>query len=330
MHFGKSWACVILAGILVAQGVCAVPVKAQEPYPARPVRLVVPFAPGGGSDVVARFVAPGMAERLGQNVVVENRPGAAGIVGTAAVVTANADGYTLLFTPSPPITIAQHLGGRKLPYDPERDLVPVALVAQQPILFVVNAKVPARSLPELIAIGKAKPGKLSYGSAGSGTEMHLTGELLKMAAGVDLVHVPYKGGGPAIADLVAGNIDAMMVVASSILPHVRSGVVRPLATTNPRRLAVLPDVPTTTELGLKDVVMSAWWALFAPAKTPDAAVARWVADLAALEQSAAYRKRLGELGVEPAHLAGAEFARYIQSERAKWKPVVAAAGIKAE
>jgi tripartite-type tricarboxylate transporter receptor subunit TctC len=304
--------------------------RAQAAYPQRPVKLVVPFAVGGGTDVLARLLAQRVAERLGQAVVVDNRGGAGGTVGAAQVARAAPDGYTLLFTSLAPVTIAPSLPGLTPGYDARRDLLPVAMVARQPVLLVANARLPVKNFADLVELAKRKPGALTYATPGIGTELHLIGEMLKLAAGIDLVHVPYRGGGPAISDLVAGTVDLMPVVTSSIMPHVKSGAVRALATSHEARLATLPDVPTLSETGLKGVVSTPSWGLFAPAGTDPRVIQAWTEALRHLDGDPSHRGRLGELGILPALAGSTEFAGHLDRELAQWKQVIERARLRAE
>jgi tripartite-type tricarboxylate transporter receptor subunit TctC len=304
--------------------------RAQATYPQRPVKLVVPFAVGGGTDVLARLMSQRLAERLGQPIVVDNRGGAGGTVGAVQVAKAAPDGYTLLFTSLAPVTIAPNLPGMKPGYDARRDLLPIAMVARQPVLLVANARLPVKNFAELVELANRKPGALTYATPGIGTELHLIGEMLKLAAGIDLVHVPYRGGGPAISDLIAGTVDLMPVVTSSIMPHVKSGAVRVLATTHDTRLAGLPDVPTLSETGLKGVVSTPAWGLFAPAGTNPGVVRAWTEALRQLDGDASHRSRLEELGVLPTLLGPTEFAGHLDRELAQWKQVIERAKLKAE
>lgn len=303
------------------------PAGAAGAYPSRPIRVVIPYPPGGGTDVIGRIIAHDVSARLGQSVVIENRAGAGGNLGAELVAKSAPDGYTLLFTPQGPITIAGNFDP-KPPYDPARDFAPVAKVALQPILFAVNARVPAKTLPEFLALAKTEPGKLNYGSAGVGTEMHLTGELLKLESGANFTHIPYRGGGPAITDLVAGQIQMMVVVYSSIEPYIKNGDVRALATTNGTRLPELPNVPTTAEDGLPQVDVVPWWGFFVPNHTPADAVSAWVHVLEDLSKEPAYIQSMAKLGAETTFKGPADFARELAAERARWHDVILKAHLK--
>lgn len=301
-------------------------VHAQPPsYPERAVTMVVPFSAGGATDVLARVYSEPLARVLGQPVVVDNRAGAAGVIGTAAVAKSEADGYRILFAPMAPITIAGNMPGMTLGYDPQKDLAPIAMVARQPVLLVVNAKLPVTTFDELVAYSQKQAQGLNIGSPGTGTDMHLIGARLVQTTGAKLQHVPYKGGGAAITDLVAGHIDALVVVSSSILPQLQSGTVRALATFDPARLAILPDVPSVTELGHADLQADSRWAIFAPPATPPAVVSRLEAAARALDADPALRQRLAELGVVPAYAGPAALASYIRQETNDWRAVINAA-----
>lgn len=302
--------------------------QAQNDYPARPISMVVPFTPGGGTDGVARILGDQLGKQLKQSIVIDNRAGAAGVIGTASVAKASPDGYRILFTSSAPITIASNMPDSTLNYDPVQDLAPVALVARQPVLVVVNAKSPAKSLEDLVALSKSTPDGLTYGSPGAGTELHMTGELFRQSTDANLLHVPYKGGAPAITDLLAGHIDVLFVVTSSILPHIQSGAVRALATTDTQRIPVLPDVPTTAEAGLPAVNATAWWGVFAPKDTPEEVIQRLTASIKTVEQDATFQARMAEAGVMPDYLDPAAFADHIENELGKWKQVVEATADK--
>lgn len=325
MRSSEVCRCIIFSFALLVALLTADHASAQT-YPSRPIKLVVPYAAGGGSDVIARIFADRLSSRLKQSVIVENRAGAGGNIGADAVAKADPDGHTILFTPQGPITIAQSLTPPP-PYSAEKDLVPIAMLVWQPILLVVNKNVPADDLSGFIALAKKQPGKLNFGSAGLGTEMHLTGELLKMESGIDIVHVPYRGGGPAINGLLTGEIEMMVVVTSSIAPHIQSGMVKALATTAPARLKAYPNVKTTKEFGLPVVDTTPWWGIFAPAGTPPEIVARLQSEALALNNDPEYTKKLSALSVEIANIPGAKFSEMLREERARWAKVIAASRV---
>jgi tripartite-type tricarboxylate transporter receptor subunit TctC len=310
----------------IATAFAATSANAQA-YPSRPIKLVVPYAAGGGSDVIARIFADRLSQRLKQSIIVENRAGAGGNIGADAVAKSDPDGYTILFTPQGPISIAQSLTPPP-PYSAEKDLIPIAMLVWQPVLLVVNKNVPADDLKAFIELAKKQPGKLNFGSAGLGTEMHLTGELLKIESDIDIVHVPYRGGGPAINGLLTGEIEMMVVVTSSIAPHIQSGAVKALATTAPSRLDSYPAIRTTKEYGLGAVDTMPWWGIFVPAGTPPDIVEKLQNEALALKDDPEYSKKLANLSVEIANIPGAKFSDMLREERARWAKVIAASRVK--
>lgn len=297
-------------------------------YPVRPVRLIVPFASGGGTDLVARLTAQKLSERWGQQFVVENRAGAGGIVGTEIAAKAKADGYTLVVV-SGSHTINPSLH-KQLPYDSTRDFAPVTNLVSGPALMVVHPSVPARSVKELVALAKAKPGTLSFASSGNGSPPHLAGELFKWMAGVDMIHVPYRGNGPAYADLMGGQVNLMFPNIASSLPYVRTGKLRALAVTSKRRSSVAPEIPTIAESGLPDYDLSSWFGLLAPAGTSPEIVNRLQQEIAGVYEQADVREKILSFGVEPVANTPAEFAAELKAEMAQWARLFAAANIKAE
>jgi tripartite-type tricarboxylate transporter receptor subunit TctC len=307
----------------------ALPAMAQPAWPDRPVRLVVPFPPGGSNDIVTRLLAEALQERLGQPFLVENRGGAGGNIGADVVAKAVPDGHTLLVAAPGPFAINEHLY-RSMPFDPARDLVPVALVAAVPIVLVVPAESPARSLAELIAWARREPGKLAFGSSSIGGTNHLAGELLKSSAGIDLVHVPYRGAAPAMTDLIAGRLQLYFDNMPGVLPQLRDGRIRALAVAGATRAAALPDLPTMAEAGLEGFEASSWFGLAAPGGTPPALIARIAAAVQAALAEAGLRAKLAASGAEPGTLDAEGFARYVAAERARWGKVVQASGARAE
>ena len=253
--------------------------RAVDPYPTKPIRFVVPYAAGGDTDVIARRLAQALSSALGQQVVVDNRPGANGIIGTDLVAKAPADGYTLLMGSTPTHAINQSLY-RQLPYDPVKDFVPISEVASAPMLLVVNPSTGVKTLEELIALAKAKPGQINYASGGNGSPQHLAGEMLKMLAEIDINHVPYKGGGPAIADVVAGQVPMMFAFTATALPFVNSGRLLGLVATTKERLPQAPLIPSVSQVGLPELEMSAWMGVFARTGTPEIVVNRLNAEIA--------------------------------------------------
>jgi tripartite-type tricarboxylate transporter receptor subunit TctC len=301
---------------------------AGEPYPAKPVRFVAGFPAGGPSDIVTRAVAKRMSELMGQPVVVENRAGAGGHIAVETVAKAPPDGYTILLAGSF-VTIGPSLNS-KLPYDPVRDLAPVGLIARNQYLLVVHPAVPAKSVKELIALARSRPGQLNYGSSGVGAPPHLATELMKAMAHIDAVHVPYKGATPAIADLIGGHIDFYIGGISGLIPHVRSGKLRALAVTGAKRSSELPDVPTIAEAALPGYDISTWFGVVAPARTPADIVARLNVALVKIVNEQEMRTYLAAQGLEPATSTPDELARLIRDEIPKFAKIVKAAGIKAE
>jgi tripartite-type tricarboxylate transporter receptor subunit TctC len=298
-----------------------------ESYPSKPVKIIVPYAAGGGADVLARLLADRLPQKLGQPFVVENRTGAAGVIGANVAARSPADGYTLLLTPVGPLGIAEHLKPAP-PYDGARDFAPIILVARQPMLFVVHPKVPAKDFKEFLALAKAKPGTLNFGSAGVGTENHLTGELLKKEAGIDMVHVAYRGGGPAIQALLAGEIDMVVIVTGAIRPFLADGRVRALVSTGTSRLPEFPDIPTTAELGLPGVDGVAAYGLVAPAGTPAEVIAKVENAVAEISDDPQYRRRMEELAVEVTKVRSKEYTDMLARERARWGEVIRFAKIE--
>jgi tripartite-type tricarboxylate transporter receptor subunit TctC len=319
--------------LLLALAACLSPAAlagpAQASYPDRIVKIVVPFAPGGGTDVIARTLAQEMAKDLGASIIIENKPGAGTIIGTQAVATAEPDGYTLLMG-----TFANAVNPSlyaKLSYDQHRDLASVALIARSFSIVVVNTKSPINSIKDLIAAAKAEPDKLSYGTYGTGTSAHLSGELFKHMAGVNLTTVPYKGSAPAITDLIGGQIQIMFDPLQSVLSNVQGGKIRALAVSGKARSPVVPDVPTIAESGYDGFETTAWWGVFAPAKLPEALSASLVAEIERIAASEGFRGKLEPLGVTAvAGLGGAKFAEFQKSEIAKWGRAVQDAQVKIE
>jgi tripartite-type tricarboxylate transporter receptor subunit TctC len=297
-------------------------------YPERPVRIVVPFAPGGGTDVVARTLAQEMARDLGAAIVIENKPGAGTIIGTQAVATSAPDGYTLLMgTFSHAVNPSLNAN---LPYDPHRDFAPVALVARSFNVVVVNPRSSIRSIADLIAAAKASPGKLSYGTFGIGTSAHLAGELFKDMAKVDLTMVPYKGAAPAITDLIGGQIDVMFTTVASAAALVESGRLRAIAVTSAERSPAFAQLPTVSEAGVPGYTAESWYGLFAPARTPADVISRLNKSAASAVQSEAFRKLGANEGLVMIARPPEELDRYVRSEEERWRAVIRDAGIKVE
>ncbi len=316
----KIWCAVVLALVTSAA------IEAQ-PYPNRPVRVVVPFPPGGLNDVVARGIAQKLGEHLGQSVIIENRGGATGTIGTAAVAKAPADGYTLLSSGSTTAAVAPHLYAN-LPYDQAKDLVAVGRIGAVSSIVLVHPSVPVNTMAELIALMKAKPGTINFGSGGSGGSQHIGAELLKMLTGVSMTHVPYKGGGPAMIDLVGGQIAMMIEPMPSALPQLRAGKVKALAVTTPGRSSAVPNLPTVAEAGVPGYDLTIWLGFFAPAGTPREAIAKLNAELARVLRNPEMRERLALQGVDPIIDTPEEFGTYVREEIARWGKVVRDAGVK--
>jgi tripartite-type tricarboxylate transporter receptor subunit TctC len=320
-------AAAMLAASLGAASLRAI---AQEPlYPDRPLTMVVTFTAGGSSDVLARAVADAMSRGLGRQVVVDNRPGAGGQIGAESVAHAAPDGYTILFGTNGTLGIGPALY-RNLRYDPERDLAPIGILHKLPLLLIVNPSVPATNLRELIDYARANPGKLSFASAGIGTVSHLAGELFKEQAGIDILHVPYKGGGSTFPDLLAGRVSMMLETIPTALPLVRNGGMRAIGVTVKERSASVPDIPTLAESGLPDFDVSAWTGLFAPAGTPRAIIERLNKELNVALASADVRQRLATEGAEPLPSTPEEYAADIDREETQWSKVVKESGAKLE
>jgi len=300
-----------------------------QAWPARPVRIVVPYPPGGTTDILARLVAARLTDTLKQSFVVENRPGASGAIGSQAVAKAPPDGYTLLMG-----TLSSHGINaalfKSLPYDPVRDFAPVTIVAGTPNVIAVHPSVPARTLGELVALAKASPGKLAYGSTSQGGSPHMSAELLKSMAKIDMVHVPYKGAGPMLADLMGAQIQVGFDNLPSTIGHIRSGKLRGIAVTTAARWPGAPELPTVAESGVPGYEVSGWFGLFAPAGTPAPVVSLLHQSIAATLRQPDVAKQLLELGAEPVGNSPDEFGRLVEAEVRKWRAVVEAAGIKPE
>lgn len=313
---------------LMALAIAGLPLAAmaQGGYPAKPVRLVVGQAPGGATDVIARLVAPRFGENLGQSVVVENRTGAAGSIGAAFVARSAPDGYNLLVVSSS-YAINPSLY-KDLPFDPVKDLAPVSLIAAAPFLLVVHPSMPVRSVKELVAFAKAKPGSINYGSGGNGSSGHLAGELFKYLAGVDMVHVPYKGTGLALVDLIAGQIHLTFGSVLSSLGHAKSGRLRALAVTGPKRSSGAPELPTVAEAGVKGYQTTTWYGLLAPAGTPAGIVGRLSADMKKAVESAEVRAKIVGDGAEPEGSSPKEFQQHLAGEMARAREIIQRAHVK--
>jgi tripartite-type tricarboxylate transporter receptor subunit TctC len=314
--------------VVAACGLVAVPALAAG-YPDHALRLIVPFTPGGATDLLARLTGERLSAKLGQPVVIDNRPGAGANVGAELAARAAPDGYTLLMGPASVYAISAALY-TKLSYDLTRDLMPVSLIANVPHVLLVNNEVPAASVPELLRLAAKDPGKLNIASQGSGTVSHLEAELLKHMAGIDMVHVPYRGSAPALIDLIGGRTQVMFDSIAAALPFIRSGKLRALAVASKTRSALLPDVPTLDESGLKGYSAHSWLGIFVPAGTPVSIVERLQRDLAAVIDDPQSRARLLEAGFEPKSSTSAAFAKLVRDEIEKWRPIVKMSGATAD
>jgi tripartite-type tricarboxylate transporter receptor subunit TctC len=315
---------------LLVATLSAAPAALAQTYPSRPINLVVPYAPGGATDLLGRAVAQKLGEALGQSVIVVNRGGAGGNVGAESVAKAAPDGYNLLVG-----TIGTHAINSSIyasmPFDPVKDFAPVSLMLTNQLVLLVNPAIPARNVAELVAHSKTRGTRLFFGSAGTGSSHHLAGELLKARSGLEMTHVPYKGSGPALIDLVSGTIQVMFSDIAGALPHIRTGRIIPLAVGGTRRSALMPELPTIAEAaGLPGFDVSAWMGVFAPAGTPSAVVAQLNGALQKLLAAPDIRERFAGLGAEPLASTPEEFSAHIRSEMAKWSQLVKAAGIKGE
>lgn len=316
--------CVLLAALCVTVGA----VQAADNYPLRPIRMIVAYPPGGGTDQVGRVMAEQLSQTLGQQVVVDNRGGATGNIGTELAARALPDGHTLLMGNVAPNAVNVSLF-KKLSFDPVKDFAPVSLVAITPNILVAHPSVPAKTTRELVALAKAKPGALNFPSAGVGSSSHLAGELLKSLAGIDMVHVPFKGGGPALVATISGEVQIMFATLPAAMPHVKSGKVRPMAVTTAKRSQAMPELPTIAESGIKGYEAATWYGLLAPARTPKPVIDRLHGDTVKILAGPA-RQRLEAQGFEPDGGTPAAFAAYIKAEIAKWAKVIRDAGIPAE
>ncbi|MCC6474566.1 MAG: tripartite tricarboxylate transporter substrate binding protein [Burkholderiales bacterium] len=298
-------------------------------WPGKPVRFVVPFAPGGGNDILARVVGERLGAALGQPVVVDNRPGAGGNIGAELVARSAPDGYTQLVAAHATLVINPHMYAR-VPFDPVKDFAPVGLMGALPVVLAVHADVPAASVRELIALAKARPGGLAYASAGSGTPHHLAAEMFKSQTGTSMVHVPFKGGAPAAAELLSGRVQVMFAPINNIAPYLKSGKLRVLAAAGERRVQMLPDVPTIAEAGLPGYAVENWIGLAAPAGTSQEIIRRLNAEIGNALAQGEVRQKLNALGIEPVTATPAQMAATIVSELARWGSVIRNAGIKAD
>ena len=304
------------------------PAPAQN-YPDHVVRIVNPFPPGGSVDVLARILAQKLSENLGQQVIVENRAGGGGNTGAEMVAKSEPDGHTLLFTAPGPLVVNQTLYA-KLPFDPARDFAPIALFAMAPIVLMVNPDIPANNVQELIAYARSRPGQINFGSAGNGSTPHLNGELFKTMAHIDIVHVPYRGTGPAMNDLIGGHIQMFFDLLPASLPQIESRKVRALANAGATRAPLLANLPTVAEQGLPGFDSTSWVGVVAPIRTPPAVTAKLIAEVEKVVKSPDIAARITELGSQPGTAFGKDFARFMEAETAKWAAVIKASGARAE
>jgi len=318
----------VALGVLALAAISASPVLAQA-WPAKPIRLIVPYPPGGGNDNLARIFAVQLGTRLGQPVVVENKPGAGTLIGSEAAAKAAGDGYTLLLSSIVTHALAPALYP-KIPYDPLKDFVPITILAVAPTVLIVNNDVPANSLTELTALAKASPAKYTFASGGNGTTPHIAGEIYKSITSTNLLHVPYKGGGPALVDLMGGQVNMMFDTAASAMPHVRSGKLRALAIATPKRHPDFPDLPTFAEQGLTDYSINSWYSLHAPAGTPREVVLRVHGEIVAILKMPEVAERLRALNADPGGMPPDEFDAFVRAELDRYGKVISKAGIKLE
>jgi tripartite-type tricarboxylate transporter receptor subunit TctC len=307
----------------------AAPLQAQT-YPERTVRIVSPYPPGGSVDLMARVLAAKLSDVFGSSVIVENRSGAGGNTGAEYVAKSEPDGYTLLFTAPGPLVINQTLYSKGLPFDPDRDFAPIALFGSTPLVLMASNDLPAKNVQELIALAKAKPGTINYGSAGVGTTPHLTAELFKSMAGVNIVHVPYRGTGPALVDLMAGHIELFFDLLPNAVPQIKAGKVKALGNAGPTRPASLADLPTVAEQGVPGFSSTSWWGLVGPAKMPEAVKAKLIEGTKKVLSSPDIIKHMRDLSAEPGDAFGKDFAAFLAVEEKKWGDVVRVSGARAE
>ncbi len=307
----------------------ALPAHAQTPWPAKPIRLVVPFAPGGSTDVVGRVIAEYLGQRLGQNIVVENRPGKGATIGTSQVAKAPPDGYTLLISNIASFAIAPPLYG-DLDYDPVNDFAHITLASFNPSVLVVNPSFPAKTLPEYVDYARANPDKLAFATSGPGSSNHILGVTLSQTSNIKLIHIAYRGAGPAMQDTIAGNVPSMFDSLPSAAPHIKAGKVRALAVSGAKRNPAFPDVPTMKESGFPNLVSYSWFGLSAPAKTPVAVVERLAAEMQVVLKHADVAKRWEDIGAESSTMSPVEFTAFVKDELAKATAAVKASGAKPE
>jgi tripartite-type tricarboxylate transporter receptor subunit TctC len=300
-------------------------VHAQS-YPIKPIRLLVPYPPGGGTDIIARIVGQKLGENVGQQVIIDNRGGAGGTIGTEIVAKSAGDGYTVLMAPTSHAINPSIYS--KLPYDTLKDFAPVTLAASATIVLAAHPSIPVKSVKDLIALAKSKPGQLNFGSAGNGTVFHLVGELFKQQAGIDIVHVPFKGGGPTIVNLVAGQVSLAFETMLALSPHIQAGKVRALAVTGAQRSSVMPELPTVAELGFADIVAENWYGFYVPAGTPKPLIARLNAEIVKILRTQDVKERFLSQGTEIVGSTPEQLAEYIRNEMVKWSRAAKQAGAR--
>lgn len=322
MGLKSCWGMFFAAFLLFA---VAPPVSAQG-YPSKPMRVIVPYAPGGATDIIARLVGQKLTERLGQTVIVDNRPGAGGVIGAEAGARAPADGHTLLLAVPAEMVILPHL--QKMPYRVDRDFAPVSLAALTPLILVVHPALPVKTVQNLIALAKSRPGQLTYASAGTGGVQHLAGELLKITAKIDILHVPYKGAGPVMPDLLGGHVAMFFSGMPPAMPHVRAGKLRALAVTTAKRSPTVPDVPTMQESGMPGFDISNWFAYFVPHGTPPATIAKLNTEINRALKLQDVREKLASVGAEVIGTSPQELEKFVQSESEKFAKLIKVSGAK--
>jgi tripartite-type tricarboxylate transporter receptor subunit TctC len=315
-------------GALVAAAVSpALPALAQAPFPDQPVKMIVPFAAGGPADIIARIIGQVMGAKLRQPVVVDSRSGAGGMVGVEAAARSRPDGLTTVLASTGALVVLPQLMPR-MAYDVQKDLAPITHVLSVPQILVVSPKLGVKSVAELVALAKRQPGKLTYGSAGNGSSLHLAGELFRLRTGIDIIHVPYRGAAPAVTDLLGSTVDMILADVPVVLPHIRGGALQALAVTAQERIASLPDLPTMEEAGAKDVISETWYALFAPANTPQDRITILHDAVAAALRDSDVRRSLADQGGIINGGTPAELAAFVRSEAAKWGEIIRIANIK--
>ena len=297
-----------------------------QSYPTKPIRLVVPYPPGGGTDIIARIVGQKLGENVGQQVIIDNRGGAGGTIGTEIVAKSPGDGYTLLMAPTSHAINPSIYS--KLPYDTLKDFAPVTLAASATIVLAAHPSIPVKSVKDLIALAKSKPGQLNFGSAGNGTVFHLVGELFKQQAGIDIVHVPFKGGGPTIVNLVAGQVSLAFETMLALSPHIQAGKVRALAVTGAQRSSVMPELPTVAELGFPEIVAENWYGFYVPAGTPRPLITRLHAEIVKILRMPDVKERFLSQGTEVVGGTPEQLAEYVRNEMAKWSRAAKQAGAR--